>query len=78
MNIGRARGCNKTKLRRVHWSTTSKVQEELVDPETRKEYHIDVANRFTALEGLEISSVDDTWVTIRDSIKVWNGVHPAS
>ena len=30
---------------------------------------IDVANRFSALEGLEISSVDDTWVKIRDSIK---------
>ena len=26
-------------------------------------------NRFSALEGLEISSVDDTWVKIRDSIK---------
>ena len=25
---------------------------------------------FQALEGLEISSVDDTWVKIRDSIKV--------
>ena len=33
---------------------------KLVDPETRKEYQIDVANRFSALEGLEISSVDDT------------------
>ena len=42
---------------------------KLVDRETRKEYQIDVANRFTALEGLEISSVDDTWVKIRDSIK---------
>ena len=30
---------------------------------------IDVANRFSALEGLEISSVDDTWVKIGDSIK---------
>ena len=39
------------------------------DHETRKEYQIDVANRFSALEGLEISSVDDTWVRIRDSIK---------
>ena len=42
---------------------------KLVDRETRKEYQIDVANRFSALEGLEISSVDDTWVKIRDSIK---------
>ena len=25
---------------------------------------------FSALEGFEISSVDDTWVNIRDSIKV--------
>ena len=28
-----------------------------------------VANRFSALDGLEISSVDDTWVKIRGSIK---------
>ena len=42
---------------------------KLVDRETRKEYQIDVAHRFSALEGLEISSVDDTWVKIRDSIK---------
>ena len=42
---------------------------KLVDRETRKEYQIDVANRFSALEGFEISSVDGTWVKIRDSIK---------
>jgi len=42
---------------------------KLVDPETRTEYLIDVANRFSALEDLEISSVDDTCVKIRDSIK---------
>ena len=30
---------------------------------------MDVANRFSALEGLEVSSVDDTRVKIRDSIK---------
>ena len=42
---------------------------KLVDRETRKEYQIDVANRFSALEGLEISSVNDTWVKIRDSVK---------
>ena len=42
---------------------------KLVDRETRKEYQIDVANRFSALDGLEISSVDDTWVKIRGSIK---------
>ena len=42
---------------------------KLVDHETRKEYQIDIANRFSALEGLEISSVYDTWVNIRDSIK---------
>ena len=35
-----------------------------VDRETRKKYQIDVANRFSALEGLDISSVDDTWVKI--------------
>jgi hypothetical protein len=39
---------------------------KLVDRETRK---IGIANRFSALEGLEISSVDDAWVKIRDSIK---------
>ena len=42
---------------------------KLVDRETRKEYQIDVANRFSALEGLEISSVDDTLIKIKDSIK---------
>ena len=42
---------------------------KLVDRETRKEHQIDVANRFSALEGLEISSVDDTWIKIRDNIK---------
>jgi hypothetical protein len=42
---------------------------KLLDPETRKEYQIDVTNRFSALEGLEISSVEDTWVKIRESIK---------
>ena len=36
---------------------------------TRKEYQIDVANRFSSLEVLEISSVEDTWVKIRGSIK---------
>jgi hypothetical protein len=41
----------------------------LLDREIRQEYQIDVANRFSALEGFEISSVDDTWVKIRDSIK---------
>ena len=30
---------------------------KLVDRETRKEYQIDVANRFPALEGLEISVI---------------------
>ena len=42
---------------------------KLVDRETRKEYQIDVANTFSALKDLEISSVDGTWVKIRDSIK---------
>ena len=42
---------------------------KLLDHQTRKEYQIDVANRFSVLEGLEISSVDDTWVKIKDSIK---------
>ena len=42
---------------------------KLVERETRKEYQIDVANRFSALEGLEISRVEDTWVKIRESIK---------
>jgi hypothetical protein len=41
---------------------------KLVHHETRKENQIDVANRFSALAGLEIPSVDDTWVKIRDSI----------
>ena len=34
-----------------------------------KDYQIYVANRFSALEGLEISSVHNTWVNIRYSIK---------
>ena len=42
---------------------------KLLDHETRKEYQIDVANRFSALKDLEISSVGDTCVKIRDSIK---------
>jgi hypothetical protein len=42
---------------------------ELLDHETRKEYQMDVANRFSSLEGLEVSNVDGTWVKIRDSIK---------
>ena len=42
---------------------------KLVDRETRKEYQIDVANRCSALDVLEISSVDDTWVKIKDSVK---------
>ena len=42
---------------------------KLVDHETRKEYQIDVANRFSDLEGLEISRVVDTWFIIKDSIK---------
>ena len=37
----------------------------------RKEYQIDIANRFSVLEGLEISSVNDTWVKIRNSIKAY-------
>ena len=35
---------------------------KLLDYETKKEYQIDVANRFLTLQALEISSVDDTWV----------------
>ena len=42
---------------------------KLHDHQTRKECQIDVTNRFSVLEGLEISNVDDTWVKIRDSIK---------
>ena len=42
---------------------------KLVDRETRKEYQIDVANRFSALEASAIFSVNDSWVKIRDSIK---------
>ena len=34
---------------------------KLLDHETRIEDQIDVSNRFSALEGLKISSVDDTW-----------------
>ena len=41
---------------------------KLLDDQIRKEYQIDVANRFSVLEGLEISSVDDTWVKMRDII----------
>ena len=42
---------------------------KLLGHEIRKEYQINVANRFSVLEALEIPSVDDTWVKIRDSIK---------
>ena len=41
---------------------------KLLDYETRKEYQIDIANRFSALDALEISNVDDIWIKIRDSI----------
>jgi hypothetical protein len=44
---------------------------KLVDHETREEYQIDVANRISDLEDLRISSLDDTWVKIRDSIKAY-------
>ena len=42
---------------------------KLLDHETRNEYPIDIANRFSVLKSLEISSVDSTWIKIRDSIK---------
>ena len=42
---------------------------DLLD-QTRKEYQIDIDNRFSVLEGLDIPSVDDIWVKIRDNIKV--------
>ena len=42
---------------------------KLVDHETRNEYQTDIANRFSALEDLEISSENDTWVKIKESIK---------
>ena len=42
---------------------------KLLDNETRKEYQIDIANRFSDLEALEIPCIVDTWVKIRDSIK---------
>ena len=41
----------------------------LLHHETRKEYQIDTADRFSTMEGLVTSSVDDTLVKIRDSIK---------
>ena len=42
---------------------------KLLDHKTRKEYLIDVANSCSALEGIEICTVDNVWVKIRDSIK---------
>ena len=36
------------------------------DNQTRKEYQIEVANRFSALEASEISTVDDDWVKVED------------
>ena len=42
---------------------------KLVDRETRQGYQIDVANIFSVLEGLQMSSVDDTWFKIRNGIK---------
>ena len=42
---------------------------KLQDDQTRQEYQIDIYNRFRALKELEMSSVNDTWVNIRNSIK---------
>ena len=42
---------------------------KLLDDQTRNEYQIDVANRFSAIEVLEISIVDNIWDKIRDSLK---------
>ena len=41
----------------------------LLDHKITKEYQRDIANRFIAFEGLEISSVYDICVKIRDSIR---------
>ena len=38
---------------------------KLLENESRKEYQINVFNRFSALETLEISSVNDAWIKIR-------------
>ena len=42
---------------------------KLLDLQSKKEYQIEVANRFSVMKGLEFSSVVDTWVKIRDNIK---------
>ena len=42
---------------------------KLLDHETTEEYQIDVANRFSILKGLDVSSVCDTRVKIRVVIK---------
>ena len=39
-----------------------------IDDQTRKEYQIDVADRFSALKGLEASNVDDIWVKLKDKL----------
>ena len=42
--------------------------------ETRKDYQMVVVNRFSALEASEISSVGDSCVRIKDSIKTSGSV----
>ena len=54
-----------------HFVPDSNNLNKLLYNETRKEYQIDVANRFPALEALGISSVYDTRVKIRESMKAF-------
>ena len=63
------RSLRKTVIKNGNKATDRYNLNKLLDHETRKEYQIDVANRLSVLESLDISSVDDTWVKIRDCIK---------
>ena len=47
-------------MRKKHLVTDRYNLSKLLYRETRKEYQIDIANRFLVLEALEISSVDDS------------------
>ena len=54
-----------------HLAADSYNLDNLVHQENREEYQIDDTNRFSALEGLEIPSIDGTCEKIKDRFKAF-------